>query len=105
MQHKYMQDADRLTCASDGLGPPFRLVSMRCYDMFPFTAHVETLGVFVRDEVGTGASAVGTAAAKLSQQPKRRPRTEPEPKFECQIYIGVEQDNCKTNSGHNNNDN
>ena len=37
MQHKYMQDADRLTCASDGLGPPFRLVSMRCYDMFPFT--------------------------------------------------------------------
>ncbi|OLQ02657.1 putative RNA methyltransferase pc1998 [Symbiodinium microadriaticum] len=25
-----------------------------CYDMFPFTEHIETLGIFVREEVGDG---------------------------------------------------
>ena len=30
------------------------LESRGCYDMFPFTEHIETLGIFVREEVGDG---------------------------------------------------
>lgn len=49
----FMEDADRLTGAAFGTmgeswGAPFRLVALSCYDMFPFTEHVETLGIFVR---------------------------------------------------------
>eukprot|EP00913_Durusdinium_trenchii_P032503 g30429.t1 len=44
----FMQDADRLT--SPGATPAFQLTWLRCYDMFPFTDHLETLGIFARQE-------------------------------------------------------
>ncbi|CAE8624179.1 unnamed protein product, partial [Polarella glacialis] len=43
----FMVDAERLT-ESSGQGPAFRLVELKCYDMFPFTAHIETVGIFIR---------------------------------------------------------
>jgi len=57
----FMMDADRLTGEDASLshetwGPPFRLISVRCYDMFPFTPHIETLGIFVRDAVDSSSS-------------------------------------------------
>jgi len=49
----FMQDADRLTgrdpsAHGEGWGPVFKLVDLKCYDMFPFTDHIETVGIFIR---------------------------------------------------------
>jgi len=54
----FMEDADRLTGADRAAngkswGPPFRLVQLTCYDMFPFTSHIETVGIFERLPSGT----------------------------------------------------
>lgn len=51
----FMEDADRLigkdpSASGEGWGPPFQLAALACYDMFPFTPHVETLGVFLRED-------------------------------------------------------
>mmetsp|Transcript_38364 Transcript_38364/g.105677 ORF Transcript_38364/g.105677 Transcript_38364/m.105677 type:complete len:610 (+) Transcript_38364:53-1882(+) len=43
----FMADADRLTSAR-GIGVPFELTAFVAYDMFPFTPHIESLGVFTR---------------------------------------------------------
>lgn len=44
----FMADADRLTgrdpaASGKGWGPPFQLVALNCYDMFPMTSHIEVL--------------------------------------------------------------
>lgn len=49
----FRKDAVQLTAcdedAGDSLaGQPFKLVDVKCYDMFPFASHIETVGVFVR---------------------------------------------------------
>lgn len=49
----FMADADQLTgrnpsSVGASWAKPFRLAALSCYDMFPFTSHIETLGIFVR---------------------------------------------------------
>ncbi|CAE7267948.1 khdc4 [Symbiodinium natans] len=84
----FMADADRLTGknprADDTWGPPFQLQSLRCYDMFPFTPHIETLGVFVRERVGDGRRPESIEPDRL--------QVSPEEKLQCQFFIGIEQD-------------
>ncbi|CAE7271534.1 unnamed protein product [Symbiodinium sp. CCMP2592] len=84
----FMADADRLTGrnpkADASFGPPFRLLSLRCYDMLPFTEHIETLGVFVREEVGDGKPPESVERDML--------QISPEEKLQCQFLIGIEQD-------------
>lgn len=97
----FMMDADRLTGADasasgPGWGPPFRLVSLRCYDMFPFTPHIETLGVFVREATGAGAVSDKAAPRRASTGPRSRVRRiDPRflgEKFQCYFLVGIEQD-------------
>eukprot|EP00439_Symbiodinium_sp_Y106_P044055 s139_g5.t1 len=94
----FMQDARRLTSPGGGT-PPFRLASVRCYDLFPFTDHIETLGVFVREEA---------ALAPLQSQVESReslnwlpwdetsfardgtPARRERGRWQCQFLVGIE---------------
>ncbi|CAJ1423565.1 unnamed protein product, partial [Effrenium voratum] len=88
----FMQDAERLT--SPGATPAFRLTWLRLYDMFPFTEHIETLGIFVRDEV-CSASATGTEMtwkpweemSFLQEAPAERLERG---RYQCQFLVGIE---------------
>ncbi|CAE7449394.1 unnamed protein product [Symbiodinium sp. CCMP2592] len=49
----FRKDALQLTACGEeagdsGAGQPFKLIDVKCYDMFPFTSHIETVGLFVR---------------------------------------------------------
>eukprot|EP00931_Biecheleriopsis_adriatica_P115649 TRINITY_DN91416_c0_g1_i1.p1 TRINITY_DN91416_c0_g1~~TRINITY_DN91416_c0_g1_i1.p1 ORF type:complete len:594 (-),score=92.51 TRINITY_DN91416_c0_g1_i1:139-1920(-) len=49
----FAHDADLLTrgatrARGNAWGAPFRLAALACYDMFPYTSQIETLGIFVR---------------------------------------------------------
>ncbi|CAJ1362873.1 unnamed protein product [Effrenium voratum] len=88
----FMQDAERLT--SPGATPAFRLTWLRLYDMFPFTEHIETLSIFVRDEV-CSASATGTEMtwkpweemSFLQEAPAERLERG---RYQCQFLVGIE---------------
>eukprot|EP00929_Paragymnodinium_shiwhaense_P112538 TRINITY_DN80796_c0_g1_i1.p1 TRINITY_DN80796_c0_g1~~TRINITY_DN80796_c0_g1_i1.p1 ORF type:complete len:826 (+),score=213.51 TRINITY_DN80796_c0_g1_i1:121-2598(+) len=105
----FMADAARL-CGLDpaasgpGWGAPFKLESLKCYDMFPFTSHVETLGIFVREDVkaevskgsvsavDAGQTAVDLVAASAASR-AAAPRAPPAAtKLQCQFLIGIEQE-------------
>lgn len=90
----FMADADRLTGVDANKtgpdwGPPFRLASMTCYDMFPFTSHIETLGIFVRAEPTASAAQPSTIVRPAKQRTAGESKDD---KLQCQFYIGIENE-------------
>eukprot|EP00434_Breviolum_minutum_P017037 symbB.v1.2.015034.t1/scaffold1037.1/size142759/6 len=91
----FIQDANRLT--SPGTTPAFELSWMRCYDMFPFTEHVETLGIFVRQEAG--GQCIPETRKELLWKPweetslfNERPARSERGRWQCQFLVGIEAD-------------
>ncbi|CAJ1394800.1 unnamed protein product [Effrenium voratum] len=76
----FMADASRLLA-----GGAFRLLELRCYDMFPYTSHIESLGIFLRQR----------EPADLSKDVQEEPAQQtpaPVQKMQCQFLIGINQD-------------
>eukprot|EP00435_Cladocopium_sp_Y103_P023803 s1204_g5.t2 len=90
----FMQDANRLT--GPGTTPAFELSWMRCYDMFPFTEHVETLGIFLRREAGGECFAPNKKLSWKSWEETSlcsgRPVQPERGRWQCQFLVGIEAD-------------
>eukprot|EP00434_Breviolum_minutum_P030941 symbB.v1.2.027363.t1/scaffold2803.1/size69972/5 len=80
--NSFMADAERLMSGTSA--GAFELKSLSCYDMFPYTPHLECLGIFQRLEHpnSLGTPSVGTS----------KTQADPGQKLQCQFIIGIEQD-------------
>lgn len=80
----FMADAERLMSGTNA--GAFQLKSLSCYDMFPYTPHLEILGIFRRNQ-GTRPAIRRDVRANTVQA-----QADQGQKLQCQFIIGIEQD-------------
>eukprot|EP00930_Biecheleria_cincta_P097717 TRINITY_DN89405_c0_g1_i1.p1 TRINITY_DN89405_c0_g1~~TRINITY_DN89405_c0_g1_i1.p1 ORF type:complete len:225 (-),score=33.73 TRINITY_DN89405_c0_g1_i1:50-652(-) len=93
-----MADAQRLMQPGDESDPPFKLATMKCYDMFPFTDHIETVGIFVRDAGGELTDKVKNSETETHWRPwneisflqDQKPSRLERGRWQCQFLIGID---------------
>eukprot|EP00435_Cladocopium_sp_Y103_P028027 s1294_g6.t7 len=80
----FMADAERLMTGTNA--GAFELKSLCCYDMFPYTPHLEILGIFRRtnDRSQIRRDGRGNTTGQV--------QTDQGQKLQCQFIIGIEQD-------------